>query len=173
MKNYSIFAARTPNSKTTKAVVAIFMSTLLALCVAYGYQIPVDCRTVKSGIEFGDLGGDSLSYIHTLIFHSRMPNSMKIEGVEKHSNHTSTPTGAKSVSESNLFPVEFAEFTRQLRTIQLWFEGYCERRKQFDDVIWNDIAKISDGIGEVAYHIGNLVSFEFREATFYQETAKI
>ncbi|MCL2651557.1 MAG: hypothetical protein FWD60_11110 [Candidatus Azobacteroides sp.] len=80
MKNKSIiFAASKPNSiLLTSKVVAFFIAANIGLSTL------ADCCTLRSVIEFGDLGGDSLSY--TLIFHSQMPNSMKDYSGVKHSN---------------------------------------------------------------------------------------
>lgn len=64
-----------------------------------GYQIPNYC-SVRTLNEFGDLGGDSLSYIQSItnIFHSPMPNSMKNFSTANNSSCLKTPSGATTVS---------------------------------------------------------------------------
>jgi hypothetical protein len=98
MKNYSIFAASIPQTVfLTFVCVAFFIATYSAVNAAnIGYQFPVDCCTSKSVIVCGRTGGDSLSYIDTLIFHSQMPQTMKNVSKSKHSTLTLPSTGTKS-----------------------------------------------------------------------------
>jgi len=95
MKNkVSIFVASKPNSiLLTSKVVAIFFAANLWLSTL------ADCCTLRSVIEFGDLGGDSLFY--TLIFHSQMPNSMKSESKVNNSNRTFTQAKRNAADLSN------------------------------------------------------------------------
>jgi hypothetical protein len=94
MKNKNcIFAASIPQTIFLAFVcVAIFIATYSAVNAAnIGYQFPVDCCTAKSVIVCGRTGGDSLSFINTLIFHSQMPQTMKNASKVNNSTLTSTP----------------------------------------------------------------------------------
>lgn len=91
-----MFATSTPNSffSDESRLQYFFYCERVFVCKYTGLSNPVNYCTVKSVIEFGDLGGDSLSYIYlrTNNFHSQMPNSMKITRGVKHSSTTSTLT---------------------------------------------------------------------------------
>jgi hypothetical protein len=77
--------------------------------------------------------------------------------------------GTKSEELSSLFPVEFIEFTRQLKAIRDWFEYYGNRRKDLSDITEKYLNNISDYTGEIAYNIGELAAIEFNQALFYAE----
>lgn len=89
-----MFAPSTPNSffSDESRLQYFFYCERVFVCKYTGLSNPVNYCTVKSVIEFGDLGGDSLSYFSLLTFnfHSQMPNSMKITRGAKRSNTTST-----------------------------------------------------------------------------------
>lgn len=169
MKNKSItFVAFLQGTNLLVLVcVAVFIATITAINAAnIGYlsdgryatkPVIVPCRTEKG----------SLSLFKYFNF-SFMQGTMKNQGSVNNSTAALTSTGTTSVELSDLFPVEFIEFTRQLKAIHDWINAYSERRKSLDDVIFLHVNKLSDCMSEAAYHIGELVSVEFKEVLYYQ-----
>ncbi len=128
-KKSIIFAAFNAKEQTySLCVIAIIVAILLAHLSAKirGCLIPVGYYTCVLVCSLARTGGDSLSYLLILYFHSQMPknneNASNTQGVS-----TSTPSGAKTV------PIEAFNIEMNAKNKAYYFilsnglfEQYCE-----------------------------------------------
>ena len=143
MKNYRNFVAfNGKNILVVFTVVVFFIAANSAINAAkIGYQSLVGlphCKVSKCSCQ--RLGGDSLSYIYTLIFHSTMARAMKDYSSMNNSNANVT----HDCESVNLMaqPEQFKEFVLTPQAIQTLKQWTYEERSIDEPLIEIDIRTI-------------------------------
>jgi hypothetical protein len=83
----------------------------------------------------------------------------------KQSNTASTPTERNAVDDTKLFDPIYLEFIGYLVKISKWAKEKIGKEEH--EFIWDDLEKLCNNIVESLNNIGNLVSYELKERTYY------